>query len=159
MGWSTELFCNISFNRKTYNSLSEVESDIEETKDILQRYKVDYHINKHKETKNVNYVEVKFKDCYLYYKDDIRVNLLLNSLYLMNPEQYNYSDFDAELPYTQYFMHLLGDSIGIHTRNTLRISLGVMIDPITRDILRDLRQPTDIIDVMLYANTLLVGNQ
>ena len=39
MGWSTELFCNISFNRKTYNSLSEVESDIEETKDILQRYK------------------------------------------------------------------------------------------------------------------------
>ena len=39
MGWSTELFCNISFNHKTYNSLGEVESDIEETKDILQRYK------------------------------------------------------------------------------------------------------------------------
>ena len=39
MGWSTELFCNISFNRKTYNSLGEVESDIEEMKDILQRYK------------------------------------------------------------------------------------------------------------------------
>ena len=39
MGWSTELFCNISFNRKTYNSLGEVESDIEEIKDILQRYK------------------------------------------------------------------------------------------------------------------------
>ena len=39
MGWSTELFCNISFNRKTYNSLYEVESDIEEMKDTLQRYK------------------------------------------------------------------------------------------------------------------------
>ena len=39
MGWSTELFCNISFNRKTYNNLYEVESDIEEMKDILQRYK------------------------------------------------------------------------------------------------------------------------
>ena len=39
MGWSTELFCNISFNHKTYNSLYEVESDIEEMKDILQRYK------------------------------------------------------------------------------------------------------------------------
>ena len=39
MGWSTELFCNISFNRKTYDSLGEVESDIEEIKDILQRYK------------------------------------------------------------------------------------------------------------------------
>lgn len=32
MGWSTELFCNISFNRKSYNSLHEVEEDIEEAK-------------------------------------------------------------------------------------------------------------------------------
>ena len=39
MGWSTELFCNISFNRKTYNSLYEDESDIEEIKNILQMYK------------------------------------------------------------------------------------------------------------------------
>lgn len=39
MGWSTELFCNISFNRKTYNSLYEVEEDIEEAKNILQMYK------------------------------------------------------------------------------------------------------------------------
>lgn len=28
MGWSTELFCNIHFNRKSYNSLYEVEEDI-----------------------------------------------------------------------------------------------------------------------------------
>ena len=32
MGWSTELFCNISFNRKSYNSLFEVESDIDDLK-------------------------------------------------------------------------------------------------------------------------------
>ena len=43
MGWSTELFCNISFNRKSYNFLFEVESDIDDLKneigtckDILQ---------------------------------------------------------------------------------------------------------------------------
>lgn len=30
MGWQTDLFCNVSFNRKTYNSLYEVESDLEE---------------------------------------------------------------------------------------------------------------------------------
>lgn len=36
MGWSTELFCNISFNKKTYNSLYEVEKDIEECKDLMQ---------------------------------------------------------------------------------------------------------------------------
>ena len=36
MGWSTDLFCNISFNKKTYNSLYEVEKDIEECKDLMQ---------------------------------------------------------------------------------------------------------------------------
>ena len=47
----------------------------------------------------------------------------------------------------------------MHIRNTLRLNLDVFIDPITRDILRDLNQPTNVIDVILYANTLLVGNQ
>lgn len=34
MGWSTELFCNITFNRETFNSKREVEERIEE----LERY-------------------------------------------------------------------------------------------------------------------------
>ena len=38
MGWSTELFCNISFNRKTYNSIYEVEKDIDECKSMIQLY-------------------------------------------------------------------------------------------------------------------------
>lgn len=35
MGWSTELFTNISFNRKTYNTRYDVERDLEENKDML----------------------------------------------------------------------------------------------------------------------------
>lgn len=35
MGWSTELFTNISFNRKTYNTRYDVERDLEESKDML----------------------------------------------------------------------------------------------------------------------------
>lgn len=34
MSWSTELFCNITFNRETFNSKSEVEERIEE----IERY-------------------------------------------------------------------------------------------------------------------------
>lgn len=30
MSWSTELFCNISYNRKTYNSRYEVQDDIDD---------------------------------------------------------------------------------------------------------------------------------
>ena len=41
MGWSTELFCNISYNRKTFNSKIEVEDEISDlTYEIFNR--VDY---------------------------------------------------------------------------------------------------------------------
>lgn len=35
MGWSTNLFCNVSFNRKTYNSRYEVESELEQVNKII----------------------------------------------------------------------------------------------------------------------------
>lgn len=35
MGWSTNLFCNIEFNRKTYNSRYEVEADLEDVNKII----------------------------------------------------------------------------------------------------------------------------
>lgn len=36
MGWSTELFCNITFNKKTYNSLGSVESDLGNVEDMIK---------------------------------------------------------------------------------------------------------------------------
>ena len=77
----------------------------------------------------------------------------------MDTQEFNYSEFDADRPYTKFFMSILGDSVGIHTRNMLRINLNVVVDPITVDVLRSLKQPDNIIDMLLYSNTLLVGNQ
>ena len=152
------VYTTVKFLTETYPMLAMVASQKGLT-NILTRYGVKYYKTEKEEKNNVKYVGVKFKDCYLYYEDTMRNTLLLNALYLLHPEDFNYSDFDIDTPYTRYFMEKSGDSVGIHTRNTLRINLGVIIDPITRDVLRDLRQPTDIIDVLLYANTLLVGNQ
>lgn len=36
MGWQTDLVCRISFNRKSYNNLYEVEEDIETNKKIVR---------------------------------------------------------------------------------------------------------------------------
>lgn len=36
MGWSTDLFCNISYNRKTYNNKYEVEQDYADISDQLK---------------------------------------------------------------------------------------------------------------------------
>lgn len=37
MGYETNLFCNIHFNRKTYNHKSEVEEDIKELNECIER--------------------------------------------------------------------------------------------------------------------------
>lgn len=152
------IYTTVKFLQSRYPMFAIVGSQVGLT-NTMQRYGINYHLSDKQEKKNVNFVEVKFKDKYLYYEDTMKNTLLLNAIYLMNTEEYNYSDFDIDAPYTAYFIKTLGESVGIHTRNTLRINLSVMIDPITRDILLDLKQPTNIIDVMLYANTLLVGNQ
>ena len=39
MGWNTDLFCNISFNKKTYNSLYDVENEIDELKNAIKNAK------------------------------------------------------------------------------------------------------------------------
>lgn len=154
------VYTNVKFLQTTYPVFAVVASQNGLT-DILNRYigKENY-FKSDKQVKNkIDYVEVKFKDTYLYYKDTFKNTLLLNAIYLFSPADYNYAEFDADIPYTHFFIKKLGASVGMHTRNTLRINLDVFIDPITRDVLRDLKQPTDIIDILLYSNTLLVGNQ
>lgn len=39
MGWSTDLFCSLNFNRKTYNSLYEVQEDIRSIKREIETCK------------------------------------------------------------------------------------------------------------------------
>lgn len=154
------VFTKVKFLATTYPVLAVVASQNGLT-DILDRYVgKDNYLKVNKPIKNnMEYVEVKFKDTYLYYKDEIKNTLLLSAITLFNTSEYNYADFDTDKPYTDFFMRTLGASVGMHTRNTLRINLEVFVDPITRDVLRDLRLPTNVIDMLLYANTLLVGNQ
>lgn len=38
MGWCTDLFCNISYNRKTYNSKYDVEQDLEEVNNMIKYF-------------------------------------------------------------------------------------------------------------------------
>ena len=152
------IFTNVKFLATTYPILAVVASQ-NGLSDTLKRYKVEHHFSEKPIRNNIDYVEVKFKNKYLYYKDEIKNTLLMNAIYLMHTEKYDYEEFDTDQPYTDYFMEKLGDSVGIHTVKTLGVNLAVAIDPITRDVLRDMKLPTNVFDLLLYANTLLVGNQ
>lgn len=124
--------------------------------DILKRYDIKYKLSNTKIVNDAKFVEVKFKDKYLYYEDNIKNTLLLNVLYTMGTEEYDFSDFDLDKPYSDFFVDKLDQPVFI--KNTLRINLNVIIDPITKEVLKDLKLPTDVIDLLLLANTMLTTN-
>ena len=127
--------------------------------EILKRYNVKYKLTDKPIKSDAKTVMVKFKDKYLYYEETVRTSLLLNALAVMDADKCNYVEFDNGEAYTKYFMKIFGAALGMHVRDTLKINLSVCIDPITRDVLKDLKLPTDIVSVLLYANSLLVNNQ
>lgn len=121
----------------------------------MRMYDVPYEFSKEKRPRSIEWVEVKFKDGYLYYKDDLKYTMLLNAIYQMNPEEYNFKDFNTIKPYLDHFEQLGYPS---YISNTLFHNLDLMIDPISAEVLRDMRMPTDIYRLLLHANTLLVDN-
>lgn len=99
---------------------------------------------------------IKFKDLYLYYEDyPVENSLLLNGLCEMNTEDFNLEEFNTPVPYLAYLYK---------KHKTTNIFKGwtafkeLFIDPITKEILRDLSLPTDFIELFLYANDLLGDN-
>jgi hypothetical protein len=124
---------------------------------VLKRYGVRYYFKDKRDASLVSkWVEIRFADGYLYYEDTMRNTMLLDILYMMDTADYNFREFDTERPYTDFFVNRLGQVP--YARNTIRLHLSAMVDPITYDVQKDLRQPTDIVGMLLFANTLLTTN-
>ncbi|ALN97929.1 RNA-polymerase beta-subunit [Bacillus phage vB_BpuM-BpSp] len=121
---------------------------------LLERYDIEYRF----ETKAVkmglsNYNRIKFKNGYLYYDNSkIRNSLLLSGLSVIATEMYDFEEFDEIDPYIETFNELYGSrNVGKGFHNTI----SLMVDPITLDVLKQLKLPEHIYDILLYANTLL----
>lgn len=126
---------------------------------ILERYDVKYvftNSNKRPDILKDNTGKIKFANGYLYYDSSkIRNTLLFSGLSALATEQYPISEFDNKTPYLEYFNNAFGSR---NTGKGIHNNLSLMIDPITKDVLEQLKLPTNIIDVLLYANTLLEDN-
>ena len=123
---------------------------------VLKRNKTKWRISKQRIPIDETYIEVKFQDCYFYYENTMKNTMLLNALQQLNTENYNFSDFDTVDPYLEYITDKAGQPS--YFRNTLRINLPKVIDPITADVLKTLKLPTDIIDLLLLGNEMLINN-
>jgi len=123
--------------------------------DTLDRYGVKYDFSEKNKKVSVqdDKGKIKFKDGYLYYDSSrIRNSLLLSGLNVMNTSQYNIADLESKEPYLDVFYNLYGSrNAGKGFHNTL----SLMVDPITLDVLKSLKLPENIYDILLYSNTLL----
>lgn len=122
---------------------------------LLDRYKIEYSFDEKSRSVELqdDIGKIKFKDGYLYYDTSkIRNTILLSGLLEMDCEEINFSDMNTPDPYLDFYQDAFNSrnaAKGFH--NTLTL----LIDPITKDILEELNQPTNVYDVLLYANTLL----
>lgn len=122
---------------------------------ILDRYDIKYEFTKKNPNIKIrdNKAKIKFEDGWLVYDTSkVRNNLLVSGLSLIDTEGYEIADFNGKTPYLDYFQDAFNSrnvAKGIHN------ALSLAIDPISKEILEDLELPTNIIDLLLYANTML----
>ena len=122
---------------------------------LLDRYEIEYEFNPKNRSIHLqdDIGKIKFKDGYLYYDTSkIRNTVLLSGLAVMDTDNINFVDMNEQEPYLDYFQDAFNSrnaAKGFHNTMTL------MIDPITKDVLEELNMPTNVYDVLLYANTLL----
>lgn len=125
--------------------------------EVLKRYEIDYEFV----TERPEYIAsakkdiIPFYDGFLVYdSSEIRNSLLLNGLSSVGCDNYSFNEMDTLEPYLDMFFNITGSrnaGKGIHN------NLSLMIDPITLDVLKELKLPENIFDILLYANTLLEG--
>ena len=122
---------------------------------ILDRYGVKYTLHQKEPRVSVQDAKgkIKFADGWLTYDaSQIRNTLLLAGLRVLHTEEYTISEFNGKDPYLDYFQtefHSRNVAKGIHNAMTL------MLDPITKEILAEMGYPTNVIDLLLTANTML----
>lgn len=123
--------------------------------DVLQRYNIEYQISETllPNLSNLEWNNIKFKNAYLYYKSKpTRNELLLNGLVEANTTEYDIEEFNKKDVYLDYFYYKEGSR---NIAKGLDNTLSLMIDGITKNILKSMKLPLNITDLILYANTLL----
>lgn len=123
---------------------------------ILRKCEVKYYFTDKRPSVNLNEHSVQFGDGHLVYEiNNMHDALLLNGLSFLPTKAYNYSDFDSRDVYLDIFDILYNSKI---IANAFKNSYDFLIDPISKEVLESLNQPTDYVGVMLYANKLLADN-
>lgn len=98
---------------------------------------------------------IRFADGVLEYEALTFAELILNGLAKLHPEKKKFSDFDTEEGYHEYIYSQWGSYNGITELKTFK---SFLVDPITKDVCKNLSMPTDPAELLIYAVKLLCDN-
>ena len=122
---------------------------------VMNKAHIDFTLTDKKVPATPDTAVIRFSDCYLSYKNTVETQLLMNGILVFDTKNYTFADFDEQLPYIDYFKKVYGKAAII---NALTNAYEFLIDPITAEILKDLKLPEDIVSLSIHASNLLADN-
>ena len=116
---------------------------------------VEYNLSEKRPTNTKNYF--KFNDGFLSFNDNYAPDaaLLVNGLAVINTQEYSLTDIDTKA----MWLDVLDDFGGRNRADGLDSFANLMMDPITVEVCKTYKLPTDYIEVLAYASSLLTTNK
>lgn len=116
---------------------------------------VEYNLSEKRPTNIKNYF--RFNDGFLSFNDNYAPDaaLLVNGLAVINTQEYSLTDIDTKA----MWLDVLDDFGGRNRADGLDSFANLMMDPITVEVCKTYKLPTDYIEVLAYASSLLTTNK
>ena len=116
---------------------------------------VEYNLSEKRPTNTKNYF--RFNDGFLSFNDNYAPDaaLLVNGLAVINTQEYSLTDIDTKA----MWLDVLDDFGGRNRADGLDSFANLMMDPITVEVCKTYKLPTDYIEVLAYASSLLTTNK
>jgi len=116
---------------------------------------VEYNLSEKRPTNTKNYF--RFNDGFLSFNDNYAPDaaLLINGLAVINTQEYSLTDIDTKA----MWLDVLDDFGGRNRADGLDSFANLMMDPITVEVCKTYKLPTDYIEVLAYASSLLTTNK
>ena len=123
---------------------------------VLKKAGIKYHLEEN--VKNIKSSEdfIRFKNCYLVYDADVTTEILMNGFKLIDTKDHNISEYEEVTPFIPFIQKKFGK---VSILNALTNVYEFTIGNIEREILLSMGLPTDLVQLMVYANGLLGDNQ
>ena len=116
---------------------------------------IEYSLSEKRPTNTKNYF--RFNDGFLSFNDNYAPDaaLLVNGLAVINTQEYSLTDIDTKA----MWLDVLDDFGGRNRADGLDSFANLMMDPITVEVCKTYKLPTDYIEVLAYASSLLTTNK